>query len=423
MTRTLVIWTTALIAGLGSTVGTQPATPQQPAGPLTLRDAVALALEHSPALRAFDWGRRAAEARTLQAGRRTNPTVSGTIEDIGAGSATIQPQATLQLGQLVELGGKRAARQQVASATTALAGWDYEAARLDVLTQVTTAFVGVLAAQDSVQQTSVALALAEQIRSVVGDRVTAGVVSPIESTRADVLVATARIERDEARHALDAGRRQLAALWGSPEATFTQAVGAFFAMPAVPSFSTLEAALPKTPKQARWTSEIEQRVAILALARSTKVPDVTMSAGYRRFTTEGRNAFIVGATIQIPWFDRNRDGIRAAEADVERARAEAAAASIDLRSRLAAAYRDVASAADAVTVLRATVIPSAQSVFDAVQEGYQLGRFGLLDVLDAQRTLTDAHRRHLDALTRFHVAVTYVERLTGIPLPLEGTPR
>ncbi len=423
MTRTFVISIAALWIGSGALVGTQSAPPQQPAGPITLRDAVALALEHSPALRSFDWGRRASEARTLQAGRRINPTVSGTIEDIGAGGPTVQPHATLQLGHVVELGAKRAARQHVASATAALAGWDYEAARLDVLTQVTTAFIGVLAAQDAVQQTTAALTLAEQVRNVVGDRVTAGVVSPIESTRADVLVATARIEHDEARHTLDARRRQLAALWGSAEAMFTQAVGAFLAMPALPSFESLAAALPKTPEQARWTGEIEQRVALLALARSTKVPDVTVSAGYRRFTSEGRNAFLVGATIPIAWFDRNRDGIRAAEADVERARAEAAAVSLDMRSRLAAAYRDVASAADAVTVLRTMVIPSAQAVFDAVQEGYQLGRFGLLEVLDAQRTLTDSHRRHLDALTRFHVAVTYVERLTGMPLQLEGTPR
>jgi cobalt-zinc-cadmium efflux system outer membrane protein len=416
MTRTFVIWAAALSMGLGAVVGAQPATPPQPQGPITLREAVALALEHSPSLRSFDWGRRAAEARTVQAGRRTNPTVSATLEDVGASSATVQPQATIQLGQLVELGGKRAARQQLASANTALAGWDYEAARLDVLTQVSSSFVGVLAAQDAVQQTATALKLAEQVRTVVGDRVTAGVVSPIESTRADVLVATAQIEHDQARHALDAGRRQLAALWGGADATFTQAVGALLEMPAVPSFASLDAALPKTPEEARWTSEVEQRVAALALALASKVPDVTLSAGYRRFTSEGRNAFMVGATIPIPWFDRNKDGIRAAEADVERARATAAAVSQDLRSRLAAAYRDVVSARDAVTVLRTTVIPAAQSVFDAVQEGYQLGRFGLLDVLDAQRTLSDAHRRHLDAVTRFHVAVTHVERLTDRPL-------
>lgn len=416
MTRTRVIWTAVLLVGLGAGVGAQSSTPPQPGGPITLRDAVAQALEHSPALQSFDWGRRSAEARALQAGRRHNPTMSATLEDIGASSATVQPQATLQLGQLVELGGKRAARQQVASAGTALAGWDYEAARLDVLTEVTAAFVEVLAAQDGLQQTTTAFTLAEQIRTVVGDRVTAGVVSPIELTRAEVLVATAQIERDQARHAFDAGRRRLAALWGGADATFSQAVGAFFDLPAVPAYGSLEALLPKTPAAARWTSEVEQRVAALALARASKVPDVNVTAGYRRFTSEGRNTFIVGATIPLPWFDRNRDGIRAAEADVERARAEGAAAVSDLRARLATAYRDLASAGDAVTVLRTSVIPAAQSVFDAVQEGYQLGRFGLLEVLDAQRTLSDSRKRHLDALTRFHTAVIRVERLTGTPL-------
>jgi outer membrane protein, heavy metal efflux system len=415
MSRTLLLWTSVVAAGLGAAVGAQSGVSPQPAE-LTLRDAVALALGHSPALRSFDWGRRSAEARTLQAARRTNPTVSATIEDFGASGSVVQPHTTIQLGQLVELGGKRAARVQVATTRAALAGWDYEAARLDMLTQVSSAFVSVLAAQEAMQLTTTALTLAEEVRQVVGDRVTAGVVSPIESTRADVLVATARIEHDQARHALDASRRQLVALWGSPDATFTLAVGALSDRPAVPSFASLEAALPKTPEEARWTSEVEQRVALLALERTNRTPDVTATMGYRRFTSEGRNAFIVGATLPMPWFDRNKDGIRAADAEVERARAAAEAARIDLRSRLAVAYRDVASASDAVTVLRTIMIPAAQSVFDAVQEGYQLGRFGLLDVLDAQRTLADANRRHLEALTRFHLAVTSVERLTGTPL-------
>ena len=416
MARIFVVWIVALSVGLGAVIGAQSKQPPQPEGPLTLADTVALALERSPALRAFDWGRRSAEARLLQAGRRINPVVSVDAEDIGSGGATVQPQTTIQLGQLVELGGKRAARQQLASANQALAVWDYEAARLDVLTQAASHFVSVLAAQDAVQHATTALALAEDVRRVVGDRVTAGVASPIEQTRADVLVATARMDHDAARHALDAARRQLAALWGAPDATFARAMGTLSTLPTLPSYAALEATLPTTPALARWTSEVEQRVASLALARASKVPDVSVSAGYRRFTSEGRDAFLLGVSVPIPWLDRNRDGIRAAEADVERARAEAGAVSIDLRTRLAAAYRDLAAAHDAVAGLRTTVIPSAQSVFDAVQEGYQLGRFPLLDVLDAQRILADANRRHLEALVRVHVAITQVERLIGRPL-------
>ena len=55
-------------------------------------------------------------------------------------------------------------------------------------------------------------------------------------------------------------------------------------------------------------------------------------------------------------------------------------------------------------------------MFEAVQEGYQLGRFGLMDVLDAQRTLVAANGQYVQALSAYHHAVVAVERLVGQPL-------
>ncbi|NQW05079.1 MAG: TolC family protein [Acidobacteria bacterium] len=412
--RTLALGSAAVVLVLGVAVAAQTPTLQRVDGPVTLRDALARALEQSPALRAFDWGRRSTEARTLQAGRRPNPTITTMVEDIGGSRNEVnQSQTTIQLGQIVELGGKRAARQQVASVNHDLAVWDYEAARLDVLVQVTSSFVGVLAAQEAVRHASTALDLAGQVRRAVDDRVEAGVVSPIEAARAEVLVAFAQLDADRTRRALDARRQQLALLWGLDHARLAEAVGDLREVPPIPTLEALDARLPRVPEVARWASEVEHRQAALALARASRVPDITVAAGYRRFTAEGRNAFVVGATIPIPWFDRNRDGIRAAEADVERSRAMADAAILGLRSRLADAYRDLVSANDALTILQTSIVPGAQAVFDAVREGYQLGRFGLLDVLDAQKTLTDANRQQLDALIRFHHATAQVERLVG----------
>ena len=116
---------------------------QNPTGEVSLRDAVALALLHHPGLAAFAWETRAREARMLQAGKPPNPTLDVLAEDIGAsrraGSTLeqfVQPQATIQLSQLIELGGKRAARLQLATFNRDLAAWDYETARIDVLTEV-----------------------------------------------------------------------------------------------------------------------------------------------------------------------------------------------------------------------------------------------------------------------------------------------
>ncbi len=411
----------------------RPAAPAftNPTGPIALREAVALALVRHPGLAAFAWETRALEARVLQAGRPPNPTLDVMIEDLGAASVPgpardqpVQPQTTVQLSQLIELGGKRTARQRLAAANLDLAQWDYETARVDVLTLVTRAFTDVLAAQETVSLSDETTRLATQVQDSVGARVAAGVVSPIEETRATVALAAVRAEAARARRELDASRTRLALLWGSPRAEFASAAGDLKGEPPpLPAAAALTSMLEQNPELARWAAEIAQREAALALETSKRVSDVAVSAGYRRFTTVDSNAFVVGASIPLPLFDRHKGAIDEARLRLAKVYEEQRAAAGRVSALLADAYAAMAIAHDDLTTLRTAVMPGAQQTFDAVSEGYRLGRFGFLDVLDAQRTLIGAGTQYLRALADYHKAVANVERLIGAPLPAAPGPR
>ncbi|MEO6212336.1 MAG: TolC family protein [Vicinamibacterales bacterium] len=414
---------------VGEVEGRDVLSLQNPTGALVLRDAVALALMQSPTLGGFAWETRALEARILQAGRPPNPAVSALLEDIGASQAGssleqfVHPQATIELSQLIELGGKRAARRQLATANRDLAAWDYETARIDVLTEVTRAFTDVLVAQDTVALTQETTRLVEEVRQSVGARVQAGVVSPIEETRATVAMVNVRVEAARARRTLDASRTRLALLWGSPSPAFTTVTGDLKPEPVpLPSMADLMTRIEQNPELARWTVELSQRGAALAVERSKRAPDVSVAAGYRRFTDIDSNAFLVGATIVLPFFDRNKGGVEEARSRLARAHEEQRAARARVAAFLADDYATLASARDEVTALRTEVIPGAQQTFDAVSEGYRLGKFGYLEVLDAQRTLINARNQYLRALSDYRNAVTAVERLIGAPLTAGTTP-
>ena len=325
------------------------------------------------------------------------------------------------MSQLVELGGKRTARQHLAQLNRDLAEWDYETARIELLTRVTRVFIDVLASQQAVALSGQTMQLVEQTQETVRARVTAGVVSPIEQTKAEVALAGARIESDRARRALDADRRRLAALWGGADAAFESAAGDLAVLPPVPSFETLQARLAESPELARWAVEISQRRAAFALERSRRVPDVTLNAGYRRYTQIDSPAFLVGGSIALPLFDRNTGGIREAGDRIARAQEEQRSAQVRASAGLADAYRALATAQDEAAALGSRVLPGAQSAFDAVSEGYRLGKFGYLDVLDAQRTLVSARAQYQRALSDFHKAAADVERLTGTSLGGPGS--
>lgn len=403
----------------------QTPTVENPTGPVSLRDAVALALLHNPGLAAFAWESRALEARILQAGRPPNPTLDVLLEDLGAARVPgdnrdqpVQPQTTLQLSQVIELGGKRTARQRLAALNRDLAGWDYETARINVLTEVSRAFTDVLAAQETVALTDETTRLVTQVQENVAARVAAGVVSPIEETRANVALAAVRAEAARARRTLDASRTRLALLWGSPTPAFTSVIGDLKAEPPpLPAIGSLVAMLDQSPELARWATEVSQREAALAIERSQRIVDVAVMAGYRRYTTVDSNAFVVGASVPLPLFNRNKGGIEEARLRLAKVHEERRAAEARVAAALAAAYAALATAHDEITILRTTVLPGAQQAFDAVSEGYRLGRFGFLDVLDAQRTLINAGSQYLRVLSDYHKAGANVERLIGAPLP------
>lgn len=180
------------------------------------------------------------------------------------------------------------------------------------------------------------------------------------------------------------------------------------------------AVIQQSPELARWAAEVLAREAALGLEHARRAIDVTVTAGYRRFTAIDSNAFVIGASLPLQIFNRNQNAIDEARLRVAKAHEERRAVETRLAAALADAYAALAGAHDEITILRSAVLPGAQQTFDAISEGYRLGRFGLLDVLDAQRTLITARSQELRALSDYHKAVASVERLIGAPLP--GSP-
>jgi outer membrane protein, heavy metal efflux system len=399
----------------------------EPTGVLTLLQAQTLAVQHHPKLAAFGWEVRAGEARTLQAGLSPNPEIEIEVENF-AGSGELQgfqgAEITIHLSQLIELAGKRGKRVRVAALERDLTAWDYEATRLDVLTQVTQAFVEVLSIQERLALSAELVRLAEQVRSTVAERVKAGKVSPVEETKASVELSTSRIALERAQRDLEAARKRLVAAWGGSMPVFARAVGALEAIPAIPPAEQLTERLVQNPEMARWATEMAQRRAAVELAKARRIPDPTIGGGFRHAGETGDNALVMSVSMPLPVFDRNQGGFLEARYQLAKAEEERRAAEIQGRVALAEAYAALSSAFVEATTLKNEVLPGAQRTFDAASEGYRQGKFGFLDVLDAQRTLFEARGQYLEALAAYHRAVAEVERLIGEPLGvLPDTPR
>ena len=399
----------------------EPAQLEEPTGGITLRQALALVLMHNPDLKAFSWDVRVGEAKTLQAGVRPNPELEAEIEEFGgsgdfSGFGAIE--TAVQLSYLIELGGKRGKRRKVAALETELAGWDYETARLDVLTQMTQTFIDVLAAQEAVALNEELVRLAEQVFNTVKAQVEAGKVSPVEQTRTQVELANSRIALEQAKRGLQAARQALAFTWGSTSPAFESVEGQFDTVKPIPTAEQLVNRISQNPDIARWTVEMAQRRAAIKLEKSGRIPDLSIGGGMKHLNEIGDVAFIFGLSFPLPLFDRNQGAIREAEYNLAKVFEERKSAEVTVRTAFATAYGVLSAATTTVTALKDEVLPGAQSAFDAVTFGYRIGKFDFLEMLDAQRTLFEVRGSYIDALAEYHKAVADVERLIGEPLNL-----
>lgn len=389
--------------------------PTEPSGALRLNQALELALLQNPELTAFSYDVRAAEALVLQAGLPQNPQLELEIEEYDRnGQGFDSAEGTLALAQIIQLGGKRRWRARVAEAAGELAGWDYESKRLDVFTATSGRFVEVVAAQRRLDLMRSMVGLAEETSRAVTERVNAGREPRLQASKAEAELEVARIAVVQAGNELDVARRKLAAMWGADQPRFEKADGDLDAVPeSVPDRGGVEALLPRNPDLARWDTEIRLRHAALSSAKAGRVPDVKAAVGYQQYQEDDSNALAFGIGVPLPLFDRNQGNVAAEQQRLRRAEAKRRAVATTLNAELAATYAELASAHNRVLALRSKVVPSMKDAFEAAQEGYRQGKFGFLDMLDAQRGLFEAQGALLDALASYHRAVNAMERMTG----------
>ncbi|MEI9996891.1 MAG: TolC family protein [Rhizomicrobium sp.] len=393
------------------------AAPQAPGTPaLTVREAVQRALAASPRLDAARAGVAAAAGTELQSHLLPNPELSVEAENIigtGPYRGLSGSEFTYGVAQLIELGGKRDARQQAAAANRRAAETELSAAQLDLVRDVTLAYMDAVAAEEGVRLAKDLEGTARSVFADVSRRVAAARDPLFQRSRAEMALTNATIARQRAESALVTARQKLGRYWGEPIVTESLAGNVFFVAQAPDALADYEAKLKDAPDLVRFARLRDAREADLALARAGAVPDVRASLGVRQFA--GRDAALVaGVSIPIPVFNENEGEIARAGAEVTRISSERRQAELERSQQLVDALGRWKSAFAEIKSLKDAALPQAQRAFTLALAGYRVGGFQYLDVLDTQRALFETRGALNAALTRLHAARIEVERLTAL---------
>lgn len=381
-----------------------------PAGaPLLLAGALARVLQANPDLRAGAHEIDAQAGAVMQAGVAPNPELATLVEDARASART----TTVQLNVPIELGGKRMARVNAAQLGQDAAGAELAVKRNAVLASARAAFYDLLAAQQRLHIANESLALADGALAAASKRVLAGKNSPVDETRARIAAASVKLDLAQAGGELAGARQRLAALWGGSGRDIGHVQGRLDRLPAQPTLPHLMAQLDAAPALRLAQTELARRQALAQVERAGRLPDLTVSIGAKRDQQAGRNQAVFGLAIPLPLFDRNQGKLHEALQRGEKARVELDGARARLTSELAQAYEALAVAREQARLLNDDILPGAQSAYEAARTGFEYGKFALIDVIDAQRTLLQARLQHLRALADAHRACADIDSILG----------
>ena len=426
------VWLSLLITLLALSIPLQGEDAGLPS-PLSLRDAVRIALERNPGVKATQTNIEIAEALRFDVSKRLNPAFSFNSEGWRAFStnqgAFFQTQEmTARFDYEIETAGRRRHRTRAAGLAVEAAQASYEDQQRLLTLEVERAYFRAVLAQSNLE---VAQNILGEIGRIIGlnqFRYTSGEISGGELKRSELerlrFLDDAFASELELRNA----KSELLALLYFPDlgqdfqlaealaVDPAQPIG-FPVIPALSSLEELQAkALQQRPDLAAALRE-EQRADTETLRqRAIRSPNVTVGGGYKR---DGPfNSVVFGVTVPLKIFNRNEGGLARAEAELARARNQAALTRTALLLDIQKAFNAVNINQQRVRYIEEEYLDKSEESREIVTASYRLGEANLIDLLDAERVYRETRRIHNQALYEYRISLYELGAAVGEKFPL-----
>ena len=371
---------------------------------LTIEQAINLALENNPQIKAAFLNIKAHEARATQASSLINPEFEFEIES---------SDFTIGIGQVVELGNKRQFRTQIANSKSRQVALEYEMMRLDLVTDIREIYTRISTEQARLNLLEKLLEISERFNAKLDTLVKAGRFSSAERSRSEVEHQNLLLRRLQVESSLRQKKQELAATWGGTAESVGGVIDLLDEPKRLPSRATILKALKTSPAIMLADLEMESREVETKYARSLRIPDPTFSAGLRRIQETNDQALVAGISVPIPILNRNKAGIE--EAQFRHKQSEELLNSENLQGlkKMNSLLESLETLSLMTETLSMIIIPAAESTYETINQNYKLGQYGLIYVIDSQRQLIDAQLQYLETRLEYNNNIIQLEGLLG----------
>lgn len=388
-------------------------------GTISLRNALNATIEAHPSLRSFPLRNEALQGTRELADLRPAFTIGAEVENaLGTGDIRdfTGAEATLRLSNVVEMGGKRAARVGVVSRRIEALDAEQRVVELDLLVEVVRRFIDVATTQEQVELQSQYTAIAEQTINIIQPLVTAGQAPQLELDRANSALLRARLAEQAATARLESASIRLANMWANNFPRFDAVDADFLSVGQVGSIESILSELSENPDIEYFAAETRLLEAQLQLAQTRQQGDISWSAGIQHLKEFDDTGLAFGVTIPLSNKARASGAMRTARANLQEVEARRLTALNAIEGEIRSLHQSLRQAITEVNSLQQQVIPVLQNVQQQTQAAYAVGNYSYVELISAQQEFLDAQLSLISSASNAHKIRAEIERLSGIPL-------
>lgn len=327
--------------------------------------------------------------------------------------------------EVVNLGGGQFHDLRRTQAAEAAARARLEVAGRGLVVTVAQTFYGLAAAQRRYATAQTAFTEAERFLKISQNLEQGGEVAHSDALKAQIQFNDRQRGLQDATTAMENARLALAViLFPNFEQAFTIADDLELA-PALPSFQEVQTLAAKSnPELAAATATLAAANAEVWAARSAHFPSLSIDYWYGidsdHFAVRNPDGihnlgYAAAATLQIPiWsWGATQSKVKQAELTRDQTKVDLSFTQRQFAANLQAFYREASTSRAQLGLLQQSFELASESLRLTTLR-YQAGEATVLEVVDAQNTLTQTHDAYDDAQTRYRVAVAELQTLTGV---------
>jgi cobalt-zinc-cadmium efflux system outer membrane protein len=393
--------TFALLLCMAGQVGyAQAPPPPPPAAPITMQQAVDMALAHNPALLSAQQNLLSMKGQEVEAGLRQNPDFAFAGENVSI--PTTNPAGpyfySASLSRLFERGQKRRWRLDSARATTAQTEAQYHDQIRQTTLQVRQNFTNLVLAKATLKLAQDNLSSFRHELQINLDRYNAGDIGKLDYERLDLQLAQYESDESNAEMNLVQASDQLQTLLGigQPGRSFDVS-GDLVPPPLSASLTDLEQkALTARPDYQAAQAAVRVADANVKLAYANGTTDPTLEGEYDR--SGDYNSFGFSVSIPLRIFDRNQGNKDTSKYLAQASRFGQVAAQNQVYSDVDQAWIGYNTSKVLSDRYNGHYLAEAKDVLSIAQFAYEHGGIALLDYLSA---LQDDRTTSLNALNSY----------------------